>query len=154
MINTKQIIVIAGVVVLMGFVLAQPVKSLTKEDTATTESAGAPAAIADQFTLETVSQIAKQSLNASLVQEINNLEDQLNTASDADKLPLYKDLAQRWIDVNQTMPAAFIYEEIAKQEPNLDNWVTAGDFFTESYQNLNDTIMTPALTEHAKQAYE
>jgi len=153
MINKNQIIVIAGVVLLMGYILAQPVKSLTKEDPAATESAGA-SAITDQFSLESVSQIAKQGLNANLAKEITDLETQLNAASDADKLPLYKELAQRWLDVNQPMPVAFIYEEIAQEEPSLENWVKAGDYFTDSYQHLTDTVMAPALTERAKKAYE
>lgn len=152
MINTKQLIVIAGTVVLMGFILVQPVKSLTKEETVTTEDASS--AMSDQFSLESVSQIAKQGLNANLAKEITDLETELNTASDADKLPLYKELAQRWLDVNQPMPVAFIYEEIAQKEPSLENWVKTGDYFTESYQHLTDTVMAPALTERARKAYE
>lgn len=153
MINTKQIVVIAGVVVLMGFILLQPVKSLTKEEPVATEGAAATA-VTDQFSLESVSQIAKQSLSANLSKEITDLEAQLNAASDADKLPLYKELAQHWLDVNQPMPVAFIYEEIAQQEPSLENWVKTGDLFTDSYQHLSDTVMAPAFTERAKKAYE
>src|SRR5690554_2312524 len=153
MINTKQIVVIAGVVVLMGFILLQPVKSLTKEEPVATEGAAATA-VTDQFSLESVSQIAKQSLSANLAKEITDLEAQLNAASDADKLPLYKELAQHWLDVNQPMPVAFIYEEIAQQEPSLENWVKTGDLFTDSYQHLSDTVMAPAFTERAKKAYE
>src|SRR5690554_4257614 len=152
MINTKQIIVIAGVVVLMGFILLQPVKSLTKEEPVTTGVAAA--AVTDQFSLESVSQIAKQSLSANLSKEITDLETKLSAASDADKLPLYKELAQHWLDVNQPMPVAFIYEEIAQQEPNLENWVKTGDLFTDSYQHLSDTVMALAFTERAKKAYE
>lgn len=153
MINTKQIIVIAGVVVLMGVILLQPVKSLTKEEPAATEGAMA-STTTDQFSLESVSLIAKQSLSANLAKEITDLEAKLNAAPDADKLPLYKELAQHWLDVNQPMPVAFIYEEIAEEEPSLENWVKTGDLFTDSYQHLSDTVMAPAFTERAKKAYE
>ncbi|TCK83169.1 tetratricopeptide repeat protein [Albibacterium bauzanense] len=153
MINTKQIIVIAGIVVLMGVILLQPVKSLTKEEPVATEDAMA-SATTDQFSLESVSQIAKQGLSANLTKEITDLETKLNAASDADKLPLYKELAQHWLDVNQPMPVAFIYEEIAQEEPSLENWVKTGDLFTDSYQHLSDTVMAPAFTERAKKAYE
>src|SRR5690554_6310249 len=152
MINKTQIIVIAGVVVLMGIILVQPVRSLTKEEAVTTESA--ESSVSDQFSLESVSQIAKQSINANLAKEITDLETELNAASDADKLPLYKELAQRWLDVNQPMPVAYIYEEIAQKEPSLENWVKTGDLFTDSYQHLTDTVMGPVLTERAKKAYE
>jgi tetratricopeptide (TPR) repeat protein len=152
MINKTQILVIAGVVVLMGIILVQPVRSLTKEEAVTTESA--ESSVSDQFSLESVSQIAKQSINANLAKEITDLETELNAASDADKLPLYKELAQRWLDVNQPMPVAYIYEEIAQKEPSLENWVKTGDLFTDSYQHLTDTVMGPVLTERAKKAYE
>jgi tetratricopeptide (TPR) repeat protein len=152
MINKTQLLVIAGVVVLMGIIFVQPVRSLTKEESVTSESA--EASVADQFSLESVSQIAKQSINANLAKEITDLETALDAASEADKLPLYKELAQRWLDVNQPMPVAYIYEEIAQKEPSLENWVKTGDLFTDSYQHLTDTVMGPVLTERAKKAYE
>lgn len=151
MINTKQIVVIAGVVLLMVVIFLQPVKSLIKEDESVqaTESTST-----DQFSLESVSEIAKQGLSANLTKGIADLEAELKTAPEADKLSLYKKLAQLWLDVNKPMPAAYIYEEIAQKESNLENWLKAGDVYTDSYQHLTDTVMAPLLTEHAKKAYE
>src|SRR5690606_16821548 len=63
-------------------------------------------------------------------------------------------LAQQWLDVNKPMPAAYIYKEVAQKESNLENWLKAGDVYTDSYQHLTDTMMAPVLTEHAKNAYE
>src|SRR5690606_4789466 len=130
MINIKQIIVIAGAVLLIVVLFLQPVKSLIKQEdvsTQTTESSSS-----DLFSLESVSDIAKQGLSANLVQGITTLEEELATADDTNKLDLYKKLAQQWLDVNKSMPAAFIYEEVAKRESNLDNWLKAGDMYTES----------------------
>lgn len=152
MINTKQIIVIAGVVLLMVVIFLQPVKSLIKEEEG--EVQGTEAASNDQFSLESVSEIAKQGLSANLTKSITDSEAALNVAPDADKLPLYKKLAEQWLDVNKTMPAAYIYEEIAEKEPSLENWMKAGDLYTESYQHFTDTVMAPVLVERAKRSYE
>src|SRR5690606_35046235 len=151
MINTKQIVVIAGVVLLMVVIFLQPVKSLIKEDESVQDT---ESTASDQFSLESVSEIAKQGLSANLTKGIADLEAELKAAPDAEKLPLYKELAQQWLDVNKPMPAAYIYEEIAQQESTLENWLKAGDIYTDSYQHLTDTIMAPVLTEHAKNAYE
>jgi len=152
MINTKQIIVIAGVVLLMVVIFLQPVKSLIKEEDAGVQNTESSSS--DQFSLESVSQISKQGLSANLTKSITDLEAELKSAPDADKLPLYKELAQLWLDVNKPMPAAFVYDEIAQKESNLDNWIKAGDMYTDAYQHLTDTVMAPVLTGHAKKAYE
>jgi len=154
MVNTKQIVVIAGVVLLMVVIFLQPVKSLIKEEEGGVQSTEA-ASSTDQFSLESVSEISKQGLSANLTKGIADLETEIKSASDAEKLPLYKKLATQWLDVNKSMPAAYVYEEIAKEESNLENWLKAGDLFTDSYQHLTtDTVMTPVLLEHAKNAYD
>lgn len=151
MINTKQIIVIAGVVLLMVVIFLQPVKSLIKADAAV-ESAESVST--DQFSLESVSEIAKQGLSENLTKGIVDLETKIKSASDADKPSLYKELAKLWLDVDKPMPAAYIYDELAQKDPSLENWLKAGELYTDSYQHLTDTVMAPVLTEHAKKAYE
>jgi Tfp pilus assembly protein PilF len=152
MINTKQIIVIAGVLLLMVVIFLQPVKSLTTEGDGAEESA--ESAASEMFSLESVSEIAKQGLSANLTQSITEVEEKLKNASEDEKLPLYKQLAALWDDVNKPMPAAYVYNEIALQESNLENWLKAGDMFTDSYQHLSDTVMAPVLTGKARNAYE
>lgn len=151
MINTKQIIAIAGVVLLMVVLFLQPVKSLIKEDESVQETESTST---DQFSLESVSEIAKQGLSANLAKGIADLEAEVKAAPEAEKPALYKKLAQQWLDVNKSMPAAYIYEEIAQNESNFENWLKAGDVYTDSYQHLTDTVMAPLLTERAKNAYE
>lgn len=80
MINTKQIIAIAGVLLLMVVIFLQPVKSLTNEDDAADASAETGAS--EMFSLESVSEIAKQGLSANLSQTITDVEAKLKTASD------------------------------------------------------------------------
>lgn len=152
MINTKQIIAIAGVLLLMVVIFLQPVKSLTNEDDAADASSETGAS--EMFSLESVSEIAKQGLSANLSQTITDVEAKLKTASDDEKLALYKQLAELWDDVDKPMPAAYVYNEIALQEPSFDNWLKTGDKFTDSYQHLSDTVMAPVLTGKARSAYE
>src|SRR5690606_7227579 len=152
MINTKQIVVIAGIVLLMVVIFLQPVKSLIKEEESEVESVEASSN--DLFSLESVSEIAKQGLSANLAKGITDSEAELKAASEAEKLPLYKKLAQQWLDVDKSMPVAYLYEEIAQKESSLENWLKTGDMYTESYQHFTDTVMAPVLIERAKNAYE
>lgn len=153
MLNTKQIILITGVIILMVVIYIQPLKSLVKEEDAAT-AMEATGASGDQFTLENVSEIAKQGLNTSLQKDITDLEASINSASEEEKLPLLKQLAEKWHDVNKPTPQAFALEEIAAKEPTFENWLKAGDVFSEAYTNLQDTVMVPALTQRAIHAYE
>lgn len=154
MLQAKQIIAIAGVVILMVVLFLQPVKSLIKEDDGAAATESASASTSDMFSLESVSEIAKQDLSVDLTRTIEEVEDKLAEASETEKLPHYKDLATLWQDVNKPMPAAFAYEEVAKGEPSLENWLQTGNLFTDSYQHLTDTVMAPVLMQHAQQAYE
>ncbi|HLT41599.1 MAG TPA: tetratricopeptide repeat protein [Sphingobacteriaceae bacterium] len=152
MLNTKQIILIAGVIVLMIILYLQPLKSLVKEeDAAAGVETSAPS---NDFTLENVSEIAKQGLNTNLQKDITDLEASLKEASEDEKLPLLKQLAQKWDDVNKLSPHAYALEEIAKREPTFENWLKTGDVFSEAFSNLQDTVMVPVLTQHAIKAYE
>lgn len=152
MLNTKQIILITGVIILMVVLYIQPLKSLVKEEATAVESNEAP--IGSQFNLENVSGIAKQGLNVSLQKDITDLEASLKEASEEEKLPLLKQLAEKWHDVNKLIPQAFALEEIAIKEPTFGNWLKAGDVFSEAYANLQDTVMVPVLTQRAIHAYE
>lgn len=155
--KTKQYIVIGSVVVLMGILLSLDIKGLVKEEDATEvqegNSAAATSGSAAAVSQESISAVAKQNINASLAAEIEKLEKELKGASDDEVLALQKQLAQKWEDVNQPLPAAFAYEAIATKQPALENWLKAGDKFTEGYQNYSDTTAIPGLIEKAKNAY-
>jgi|SRR5690554_1445388 len=152
MLNTKQIILIAGVIVLMVILYLQPLKSLVKEEDAATVAE--TSVIEDNYTLENVSEIAKQGLNASLKKDITDLEASIAEAPEEEKLPLFKQLAEKWHDVNKSIPQAFVLEEIANKESTFENWLMTGDAFSEAYSNLQDTVMVPILTQRAIHAYE
>jgi tetratricopeptide (TPR) repeat protein len=155
MLNRKQIVVIGSIVILMGLLLSLDIKGLVKDEEKNTgavnnESSHSEASVS----VETISQSARQTLSASLADQVTKLEEALKGASGPEKLKIQKDLAQLWDDVNKSAPAAFYYEEIAKSESNYNNWLKAGDKFTEAYQSTTDSIAQPALISHALTAYQ
>lgn len=152
--KTKQIIVIALVVVLMGVLMAQPIKGLVKRDKAEQEQQTNTSTDTEAINLASVSSVAKQGLNASLVKEITDLEAALPASSGEERINLLKKLAGHWDDLAKPAPLGFSYEEIGKLESTYDNWLKAGDAFTAAYENLQDTLVAPALIEHAQQAYQ
>ncbi|TZF86067.1 tetratricopeptide repeat protein (plasmid) [Pedobacter sp. BS3] len=156
MLNTKQITVIASVVVLMALLLSLDIKGLVKpkDQQATRDQAQTGAATASTLTIANVSETAKQGLNANLAQQITALENRLQSASDAEKTGIEKQLARQWEDVNQPAPAAFYYAAVAEKESNYANWLKAGDTFTEAYQDTQDTVAQPELVQKAINAYQ
>lgn len=152
--NTKQIIVIAAVVILIGVLLVQPIKGLVdKNDSATTETAAEDTA--SKYNLAAVSAMSKQSINAAWAQEITDLERAIEQTETADeRLSLLRQLAQKWDDVAKPIPQGFIYEQIATERPTVEDWLKSGDAYRQGYTNLQDTALASALTQRAIQAYE
>jgi tetratricopeptide (TPR) repeat protein len=109
---------------------------------------------AKSISLEEVSKTSMEGLNASLKSLISDLESQLKSASDDEKLELYKKLAQQWDDVNLTTPSSLYYELIAEKEPNFEAWLKAGDKFTDAYQQSMDTLVQPVLVQKAINSYQ
>lgn len=152
MLNTKQLIAIGLVVLLMGGLLVRPIKGLVTEDKGSTSSETTEASSA--FTFKSVSEITKQSVSPSLAQEISALEERLSQAEGEQKLPLLEELAQKWDDLAKYAPQGFIYEEMAKIAPKFEYWLKSGDAYRSAYTNLQDTAMATALNRYAIQSYE
>ena len=157
MLNKKQIIVITSVILLFGFMLMLDIQGLVKPgEGQENESAATTPAPTDvkSVSLEEVSKTSMEGLNASLKSLISDLESQLKSASDDEKLELYKKLAQQWDDVNLTTPSSLYYELIAEEEPNFEAWLKAGDKFTDAYQQSMDTLVQPVLVQKAINSYQ
>lgn len=156
--KTKQYIIIGSVVVLMGILLSLDIKGLIKPEEESTEEtqAGETNAVSGSSTVvsaSSVTLVAKQNVNASLVADIEKLEAKIKNASESDLVELQKELGQKWDDVNQPAPAAFAYEAVAEKQSNYENWLKAGTKFTEGYQNFPDTSAIPGLVQKAINAY-
>ncbi|WP_033563889.1 tetratricopeptide repeat protein [Sphingobacterium sp. SYP-B4668] len=150
--NTKQIVVVALVVLLVGALLAQPISGLVdgKEEASRTASTGASSVIS----LDEISQSAKQGLDANIIQEIADLEAKIEKASDDEKVDLYQQLAQKWDDVAKPAPQALVYEEMAKISPKFEYWLKAGQAYRAAYTNLQDTTLAMELNKSAIHAFE
>src|ERR1700761_8106211 len=114
--NRKQIIVLAIVLAISGYLYSLPTKGLVKprEAKSGTGTVAAPRQAASNVTVEEVSAPARLAIGAALTATITDLEGQLKSAStDAEKLSLNKKLAKQWDDDNQPAPAAFYYQAAA-----------------------------------------
>lgn len=155
MLNRKQLVVVGSTVVLMGLMLSMDIQGLVKPkdgvEAATTSTSAIPR---KGFSLEEVSTISKQNLTANLNKQVTDLEAALKSASEGEKVNLQKQLAQKWDDLNHSVPAAFYYELVAQKEPGFTPWLKAGDKFTDAYQQTTDTLMQPALVQKAIYAYQ
>ena len=152
MIKSKQIIAIGAVTVLVGVLYSLDIKGLVKPKgerglKPTTETS------AVSVTSQAVSESGKQALNTNLASEITKLEEEIKLASKTEKLALQKALAQKWDDVNDPAPAAFVWEQIATTENSYKNWLTAGNYFTDAYTNYKDSTALPTFVEKAINAY-
>lgn len=155
--NTKQIqiIVVAAVVLVIGFLLFKPVKGLVDEEeknaAATTSQAEAAAS---QFNLSFVSEAAKRGLNPAIVNEITDLEAKANKAEGSERVKLYQQLADKWNDVEKPAPQAYIYEEMANIDPKFEYYLKSGDNYRKGYTNLQDTVLARALNQKAIEVYQ
>src|SRR5690606_1781452 len=153
MLNTKQIVVVADVIVMIGALLAQPIKGLVDKQEQNT-TAAAEESSASLYTLKSVSELAKQGINASLAQEIAVIEQQIEKAEGEEKVSLLQSLASKWEDLAKPIPQGFIYKEMAEATPKLDYWIKAGDAFRTGYTNQQDTALASALNKLAIDAYQ
>ena len=156
--NRKQIVVIVAVVAVIGYLYSLPVKGLVKPKAATANSgvAGEDAGVhpSVNVTVATVSEAAKAAIGPGLSVKINNLEAELTKTEGNGKLSLQKQLAASWDDVNQPAPAAFYYQEVARKDNKLENWLNAGNRFNEAYKLTQDTSAQPVFTLNAVEAFQ
>ena len=153
MFNAKQIAVLVLIAVLVTALFSLNIKGLQKEEASKPTTAAKEQAVV-ALSLEQVSESAKQTINASLAAEITSLETALKNADEPSKLALYKQLAQKWDDVNVAIPSAFYKELVAQTESSYENWVLAGDQLTTAYQTTQDSTSQPTLVQKAITAYQ
>ncbi|RYE21036.1 MAG: hypothetical protein EOP42_26485, partial [Sphingobacteriaceae bacterium] len=156
----KQIGVVVIVVAMMTYLISLPVKGLIRPKEARTKpgtsTSAAPEQEASVDINETyVSAAAKKLLTSQMQTEISDKETQLQKATaDEERLPIEKDLAKTWDDLNVPAPAAFYYLSIAKKENVLQNWLNAGDRFNDAYKLTQDTVAKPAFLINAVESFK
>ena len=156
MLKAKQYILLSSVAVLMVILYSMDIKGLIKpeenEGMQNTVTAGDNKSVAE-VPSESILTFSKEMISANLATDISNLEKQLKATSGDEAITLQKQLAQKWDDVNQPAAAALSYEIIAETEKTYQSWITAGDRFTDGYQNFKDTTATSTLLNKAIYAY-
>lgn len=155
-IKQKQIVVIVIVVAIMGYLFSLPVKGLIKPK-ATRSSAGVAETrpVNTSINADYVSVAAKTAVGNNIAAQITALESSLkNAGTDAEKLKLQKQLAQKWDDVNQPAPAAFYYQAVAAKQNTYQDWIVAGDRFNDGMRYTQDTVAQPALVANAVSAFQ
>ena len=150
--RTTQIVIIAGIVLLVGFLFSQDIKGLVKpKDDATV---GMPQEAATPgISLEEASATAKNLISNAAAKEFTSLESAFQKAKGEEKANQAKVLAQKWDDLEQAVPSALYLEEVAKQQASLQNWVKAGDRFLKAFDNTQDSLVKPAMLQKANQAF-
>jgi len=156
-IQTKQVIIIGAVLLLIAFLFTRDIKGLVKpkEDTTSAPAAGeqAPNQV-QEINLKEVSTIGKNLMNANLATEIEKLENDYKTAPEKDKIKVAQELAQKWDDLEQPIPSALYLEIIANTKPELKTWLNAGERFMKAFDLTRDSIMQPALLQKANLSYK
>lgn len=150
--RTTQIVIIAGIVLLVGFLFSQDIKGLVKpkEDAV---SAMPTEAQAPGLSLLEASATAKNLISNATAKEFTSLETAYQKASGEEKINQAKVLAQKWDDLEQAIPSALYLEEVANGQANLTNWVKAGDRFLKAFDNTQDSIAKPIMLQKANHAF-
>jgi len=154
-IRSKQIIVIGAVLLLVVFLFTRDIKGLVKPKQETT---GVPAgsqltSASNSINLTEVSTAAKNSINANIAAEITTLENAYQNAAEEEKVNAAKVLAEKWDDVEQSVPSALYLEIIANKDRSLNNWLAAGGKFMQAFDTTQDSVISPALLQKANTAY-
>lgn len=137
-IRSKQAILIAVTLLLIGFLFTRDIKGLV-EPTAENGKQDAPVEqqpATAQISLEEASKTAKNLINTSIATQISAIEERYQNASGVQKVAEAKLLAQKWDDVEQSIPSSLYLEIVAKAEPSLNNWLNAGNRFLKAFDNL------------------
>lgn len=143
---------------LVGFLFTREIKGLVKPKD---EAGKAPMASTDkatntpQLSIEEVSTTAKNLISGASAKEISALESAYLSASGNDKTAQASLLAQKWDDLEHAIPSAMYLEVVAKGDPSLTHWLTAGDRFLKAFDNTNqqDSVIRPAMLQKANAAF-
>lgn len=157
-IRSKQVFFIIAILLLVGFLFTRDIKGLVKpkDEAGKTPANGQETtnSINKQLTIAEVSATAKNIVSGAIAKEISTLEIAYESASGQDKITDAKQLAQKWDDVEQSIPSAMYLEVVAKGEPTLTNWLTAGTRFAKAFDNTQDSLIKPMMLQKANAAFK
>lgn len=153
-IRSKQVIIIAAMLVLAGFLFTREVKGLVKPKEDSKPKATSEATTSNtSFSIDEASATGKGLISTNIAKEISALESTYKNASGSDQLTQAKQLAQKWDDVEQAIPSAMYLEVVANKEPILTNWLAAGTRFLKGFDNSTDNEVRSVLLQKANTSF-
>ncbi|MBC7615834.1 MAG: tetratricopeptide repeat protein [Pedobacter sp.] len=149
-VRSKQVITIAAMLALVGFLFTREVKGLVKpkEESKPVATSNIPS-----FSIDEASAIGMASISANLAKDITILESAYKNASGTEQVTQAKQLAQKWDDVEQSTPSAMYLEVVANKEPALPNWLAAGTRFLKAFDNSVDSLVRSSLLQKANTSF-
>ncbi|MBB2146421.1 hypothetical protein GM921_13045 [Pedobacter sp. LMG 31464] len=156
-IRSKQVFIIAAILLLVGFLFTREIKGLVKpkDDASKMPSAQTTTnSTTPSLTIEEVSATAKNLVSNATSKEISALESNYKNATGTEKTIEAKQLAEKWDDVEQAIPSAMYLEVVANGEPTLTNWLNAGTRFLKAFDNAaQDSLIQPVMLQKANNAF-
>jgi tetratricopeptide (TPR) repeat protein len=154
-IQSKQIILISAVLLLVVFLFTRDIKGLVKpkEDTTAAPAAGQMQAEAAEINLDEVSTVGKNLVGSAVAKEISTLENEFKTSNGSKKINLAASLAKKWDAVDQPVPSALYLEMVAQQEKTLDSWLASGEKLMKAFDNSRDSTLLQPLLQKANASY-
>jgi tetratricopeptide (TPR) repeat protein len=151
--RTIQIAIIAGIVLLVGFLFSQDIKGLVKPKEDNTAAMPASEPQTSGLNLTDASATAKNLISNAAANEFNVLENAYQKASGEEKVNQAKVLAKKWDDLEQPVPSALYLEEAANGQPTLINWLNAGDRFLKAFDSSRDSLIRVEVLQKANGAF-
>ena len=153
--RTKQIFIIVGMIVLVGFLFTREIKGLVKPKEEEKAISTEVPETATQINIEEVSNTAKNLVSTASTKEIEAIENAYANASGKEKIQKASLLAKRWEDLEQSIPSAMYFEIVSTDEPTAANWLTTGDQYLKAFNNTPiDNDVKNVLLQKANVAYK
>ncbi|AFD08525.1 tetratricopeptide repeat protein [Solitalea canadensis] len=149
MLSRKQIIIILSVVVLIGALYSLDIKGLVNPKEGKKPDSEQSAS---GVSTESISKSAKKQLSAGAVKQIEGLEGQL--AKDPKNIEAQKALAKQWESMHVNHVSGLYMYQIAQQDPNLQNWLNAGDKLQTGIATVSDSTEVSFVAEKAIDSYQ
>lgn len=147
--NSKQITVIVGSIVLIVLLLFANTKLPKKEEAAQAPSAESAAPVTN---INQLVEDAKNSLTPTLKQQLENLEQSLSSTSN--KRTVFEKIVSKWDSLRQPAIAAFYIEQAAINTNNDYDWKSAGDRYYASVRFVKEEAVHQLLYTKAIECFE
>jgi len=153
-IRSQQTIIIGAIILLIGFLFSRDIKGLVKPKEDEKQAvATMPSTATSSITIEQASLTAKNLVGNNISKEITLLENAFQSSKGQERAQQAKLIAQKWDDVEQAVPSALYLEIAAKEEPTLNNWLTAGSRFLKAFDNTQDSLTQPVMLQKANASF-